>query len=213
MMRSCMSCWSKVGLPRSEARNAFPASSNLLINDRSCWSLAVIFQSPCTGSIVMVASAPCTAWTSPPCRRAMAVSSNWVASSCGSAWSPSTFKRTSLMYRSASARCRAATLMTRAEARSLAIALALKPTIAVIKTRKRAMIQPKVLLLRTGFSLALVYYLKLCVHSSQVMAFQIAEEDVLAWRQADDELCSVANVEFAQLVDPAKLRGILVHPE
>jgi len=75
------------------------------------------------------------------------------------------------------------------------------------------MIQPKVLLLRTGFSLALVYYLKLCVHSSQVMAFQIAEEDVLAWRQADDELCSVANVEFAQLVDPAKLRGILVHPE
>src|SRR5437588_281239 len=40
------------------------------------------------------------------------------------------------------------------------------------------------------------------------MAFQIAEEDVLAWRQADDELCSVANVEFAQLVDPAKLRGI-----
>src|SRR5437867_3610903 len=212
--RTCMSCWSNPGLSRSDAKRAFPARRSLPINVCSCWSLAMVCQSPFIGGIVTVASAPCTAWTSPPCRSARAVARNCVASSWGSAWKPSTFKRTSLMYRSASARCRAATLMMRAVSRSLAVALALKPTIAAIRIKNSAMIQPNFRPLCIGIALALVAsHLQQSVHPSEVVPFEVAEEDVPARREVQDEPCPVANVEFAQLVDRMELRGILVDEE
>src|SRR5439155_17544526 len=213
-MRSFMSCWSKLGLPRSNARRAFPALRSLPINIRSCWSLAMVFQSPFIGRIATVASAPCTAWTSPPSRSATAVFCNCVASSCGSAWNPSTFNRTSLMYRSASARCRAATLMMRAVSRSFAVALALKPTIAAIRIRNNAMIQPNFRPLRIWIArVSVASHLQKGVHSSEVVPFEVAEEDVPARREVQDKLCPIANVEFAQLVDGMELRGVLVDEE